>query len=127
MEKLNFLKETISQSKDQLRLSQQQLALIERINYKQIENNSWDQYGNLVYAITPTYNRSVQKAELTRISQTLALVPNIYWIVIEDATEKSQLVINLLKECNFLYAHLTALTPLEEKRKANVSRQYFFH
>jgi galactosylgalactosylxylosylprotein 3-beta-glucuronosyltransferase 3 len=37
-----------------------------------------------------------QKAELVRISQTFLLVPNLHWIVVEDAEEKSKMVENLL-------------------------------
>ncbi|XP_063704838.1 galactosylgalactosylxylosylprotein 3-beta-glucuronosyltransferase I-like [Culicoides brevitarsis] len=50
-----------------------------------------------IYAITPTYYRPVQKAELTRLSQTLQLVPNVFWVIIEDATEISDLVRDLRK------------------------------
>ncbi|GAB0087839.1 Galactosylgalactosylxylosylprotein 3-beta-glucuronosyltransferase I [Sergentomyia squamirostris] len=49
-----------------------------------------------IYAITPTYYRPVQKAELTRLAQTLMLVPFVHWILIEDASETSHLVENLL-------------------------------
>lgn len=79
-----------------------------------------------VYAITPTYARPVQKAELTRfvnenflklnsfwncsstdcewlpfifgfrLAQTLLLVPFVHWIIVEDAEKNSDLVRNLL-------------------------------
>ncbi|XP_059607383.1 galactosylgalactosylxylosylprotein 3-beta-glucuronosyltransferase I [Phlebotomus argentipes] len=51
---------------------------------------------NVVFAITPTYYRPVQKAELTRIAQTLMLVPFVHWILVEDASETSTLVRNIL-------------------------------
>lgn len=69
----------------------------------------------IIYAITPTYQRLVQKAELTRISQTLALVPNVQWIVIEDSERKSDLVRNLLLDSGVFFVHLTAKTPSYEK------------
>uniref|UniRef100_A0A1A9V063 Galactosylgalactosylxylosylprotein 3-beta-glucuronosyltransferase n=1 Tax=Glossina austeni TaxID=7395 RepID=A0A1A9V063_GLOAU len=57
-----------------------------------------NEYENLptIYAITPTYARPEQKAELTRLSHVFTLVPNLYWIVVEDADEKTSLVENLL-------------------------------
>ena len=39
----------------------------------------------MIYIITPTYKRTTQMADLTRLSQTLKLVPNIHWIVVEEA------------------------------------------
>uniref|UniRef100_A0A6B2E814 Galactosylgalactosylxylosylprotein 3-beta-glucuronosyltransferase n=1 Tax=Phlebotomus kandelakii TaxID=1109342 RepID=A0A6B2E814_9DIPT len=59
-------------------------------------NSSPELSGSVVFAITPTYYRPVQKAELTRIAQTVMLVPFVHWILIEDATETSSLVRNLL-------------------------------
>ena len=50
-----------------------------------------------IFMITPTYPRWTQKADLTRLSQTLMHVPNLRWIVVEDAEEKTELVKNLLK------------------------------
>ena len=36
-----------------------------------------------VYVITPTYKRHTQKADLTRLSQTLLHVPRLHWIVVD--------------------------------------------
>lgn len=49
-----------------------------------------------IYMITPTYARWTQKADLTRLSQTLMHVPKLHWIVVEDSEEKTDLVANLL-------------------------------
>lgn len=106
VDKLQFLKETLFLNKEQLQLSHQQLILLEHLYANKVGKGL-----PMIYAITPTYYRAVQKAELTRISQTLALVPNVHWILVEDAEEKSDLVVNLLNECNLLYTHLTAKTP----------------
>lgn len=73
-----------------------------------------------IYAVTPTYWRYVQKAELTRISQTLALVPNIHWIVVEDSETKTDLVRNLLNDSSLLFTHLAAKTPPFEKLQDKV-------
>ena len=59
-----------------------------------------------IYVITPTYTRSVQKADLTRLSQTLRLVPNLHWILVEDSKNKTELVTNFLVQCNLSYTHL---------------------
>ena len=49
-----------------------------------------------VYVITPTYARAAQRAELTRVSQALAGVSNLTWIVVEDSQNFTEKVINLL-------------------------------
>lgn len=56
-----------------------------------------NQKGPTIYAITPTYARPVQKAELTRLSQAVQLSPNVFWVVVEDADHSSELVTNLLR------------------------------
>ena len=45
----------------------------------------------IIYAITPTYARPVQKAELTRLCNVFLLVPNIHWILVEDSKSKFNL------------------------------------
>lgn len=70
-----------------------------------------------IYVVTPTYARPVQKAELTRLCQTLLLVPNVHWVLVEDSIKKTDLVTNLLKRCGVPYTHLNALTPPHEKLK----------
>lgn len=45
-----------------------------------------------IYVVTPTYARYVQKAELTRLSHTLMLVPNLHWIIVEDSDWATDLV-----------------------------------
>ena len=39
----------------------------------------------VIYAVTPTYYRPVQMAELTRLCNTFLLVPNFHWILVEDS------------------------------------------
>lgn len=68
-----------------------------------------------IYLITPTYTRPEQKAELVRLSHTLLHVPNIHWIIIEDARVKTILVTNFLKVSGFNYTHLNVQTPPEVK------------
>jgi len=73
----------------------------------------------IIYAVTPTHSRPLQKAELTRISQTFLLVPNFHWIVVEDSMEKTPLVANLLAKSGIPYTHLNAGTPKEWKLLLN--------
>ncbi|GFY63225.1 galactosylgalactosylxylosylprotein 3-beta-glucuronosyltransferase 3 [Trichonephila inaurata madagascariensis] len=78
--------------------------------------NAYDQNPR-IFIITPTYARPVQKAELTRFSHTLILVPNIHWIVVEDAENKTTLVTNFLSKSKLSFTHLNVPTPLAMKMK----------
>ncbi|XP_017055040.1 galactosylgalactosylxylosylprotein 3-beta-glucuronosyltransferase I-like [Drosophila ficusphila] len=50
-----------------------------------------------IYAVTPTYPRPAQKAELTRLSHLFMLMPHLHWIIVEDTNATTSLVRNLLK------------------------------
>ncbi|XP_054263194.1 galactosylgalactosylxylosylprotein 3-beta-glucuronosyltransferase I-like [Macrosteles quadrilineatus] len=78
---------------------------------------TWDPDLPVIYAITPTYARPVQKAELTRLSHTLMLVQNLHWIVVEDSDHKTALVSSLLTETHLNFTHLYEQTPAEWKHK----------
>ena len=94
-------------------------------NRKQIEKMHPDDFEALlrvyedenptIYAITPTHTRPVQKAELTRLSQTFLHVPKFHWIVVEDSAVKTDLVTNLLRTCGLSHTHLNAMTPPDYK------------
>ncbi|XP_028658557.1 galactosylgalactosylxylosylprotein 3-beta-glucuronosyltransferase 3 [Erpetoichthys calabaricus] len=71
----------------------------------------------IIYVITPTFTRLVQKAELVRLSQTLMHVPSLHWIVVEDAATKTSLVTELLKQSGLQYTHLNVETPKDFKLK----------
>lgn len=76
----------------------------------------------IIYVVTPTYSRYVQKAELTRLSHTLLLVPNVHWIIVEDSEWLTELVtkfvFRLKNEFNFnLITQLHAITPQKYKLK----------
>lgn len=68
-----------------------------------------------IYAITPTFARPVQKAELTRLSQTFLHLPNFHWILVEDSPKKTKLVTRFLEDSGLIYTHLAASTPLNYK------------
>lgn len=73
----------------------------------------------MIYAITPTFARPVQKAELTRLLQTFLHIPNFHWIVVEDAGKKTKLVSQLLEDSGLLFTHLAAATPPNYKLGRN--------
>lgn len=73
----------------------------------------------IVYVITPTHTRAEQKAELVRVSQTLLLIPNLHWIVVEDSKTKTNLVANLLANSGLSFTHLNVETPAENKLTEN--------
>ncbi|KAM9718378.1 galactosylgalactosylxylosylprotein 3-beta-glucuronosyltransferase 3 [Menidia menidia] len=70
-----------------------------------------------IFVITPTYARLVQKAELTRLSQTFLHVPQLHWIVVEDSPQKTALVTDLLMKSGLTYTHLHMLTAKDRKLK----------
>ncbi|KAM4721973.1 galactosylgalactosylxylosylprotein 3-beta-glucuronosyltransferase 3 [Rhinophrynus dorsalis] len=65
----------------------------------------------VIYVVTPTYARPLQRAELTRLSQTLLLIPALHWILVEDSVERSQSVADLLAQSGLQYTHLNVQTP----------------
>ncbi|KAF7989703.1 hypothetical protein HCN44_008377 [Aphidius gifuensis] len=70
-----------------------------------------------LYIITPTYRRSEQIPELTRMSHTLMLVDNIHWLVIEDSKIPTKQVTQLLERTGLKFEHLIAPMPDKYKLK----------
>ena len=64
-----------------------------------------------IFVITPTYQRFLQKAELTRVAQTFKHVKNLHWIVVEDSHQKTNLVKSFLAEAGLTFTHLNVRTP----------------
>uniref|UniRef100_A0A6G1S9J3 Galactosylgalactosylxylosylprotein 3-beta-glucuronosyltransferase n=1 Tax=Aceria tosichella TaxID=561515 RepID=A0A6G1S9J3_9ACAR len=74
----------------------------------------------IIYVVTPTYARPVQRAELTRLSQTLMLVPRLHWIIVEDSISSTELVRKLVSrlKTKFEFTSITLLNePTPEKYK----------
>ncbi|XP_005998673.1 galactosylgalactosylxylosylprotein 3-beta-glucuronosyltransferase 2 [Latimeria chalumnae] len=70
-----------------------------------------------IYAVTPTYSRAVQKAELTRLANTFRQVPAFHWIVVEDSGTRTELVAHFLAHSGLArYTHLNVPTPRRYKR-----------
>jgi len=57
----------------------------------------------------------VQKAELTRLSQTFLHVPQLHWIVVEDSPHKTPLVTDLMVKSGLTYTHLHMPTAKDRK------------
>lgn len=75
-----------------------------------------------IYVVTPTYDRYVQIADLTRLSNTLILVPKLHWIIVEDSNHKTtnveKFILRLEGEFAFHSAtHLYTSTPPQYKLK----------
>ncbi|XP_070699755.1 galactosylgalactosylxylosylprotein 3-beta-glucuronosyltransferase 1-like [Pempheris klunzingeri] len=75
----------------------------------------WSDILATIHVITPTYSRPVQKAELTRLANTLLHVPNLHWILVEDSQRRTALVSHLLQETGLNYTHLNVETPKNYK------------
>ncbi|KAK0087695.1 hypothetical protein PV325_000352 [Microctonus aethiopoides] len=82
-------------------------------NSKESVNNN----GPIIFAITPTFKRPSQKAELTRLAQTFLHIKNFHWIIVEDSNERTKLVTNFLSESGLIYHHLNVATPRNFKLK----------
>lgn len=100
--------------------------------YYQHRNRVNSNYEKLptIYVITPTYNRYVQKAELTRLSHTLMLVPNVHWIIVEDSEWTGDIVNKLVKrlKSEFDFHTITKLhTPTPEKYKRKPGEPSWYH
>ncbi|CDW59011.1 galactosylgalactosylxylosylprotein [Trichuris trichiura] len=80
-----------------------------------------------IYVVTPTYQRYTQKADLTRLSYTLMHVPNILWIVVEDAPTTSALVTNVLLRSGVEHVLLAAQTPKRYKLKNPMAVKNWIH
>uniref|UniRef100_A0A8C5QVG3 Galactosylgalactosylxylosylprotein 3-beta-glucuronosyltransferase n=1 Tax=Leptobrachium leishanense TaxID=445787 RepID=A0A8C5QVG3_9ANUR len=70
----------------------------------------------IIYAITPTYSRPVQKAELTRLANTFRQVSGLHWILVEDSAQTTELVSRFLAGAGVRATHLHVPTPRRYKR-----------
>ncbi|XP_066506978.1 galactosylgalactosylxylosylprotein 3-beta-glucuronosyltransferase 1 isoform X2 [Hoplias malabaricus] len=82
-----------------------------RTEYTYGRSPPWSHQLPTIHIITPTYTRPVQKAELTRLANTLLHIPNLHWTVVEDATHRTPLVSKLLRSTGMNHTHLSIETP----------------
>ncbi|XP_057710880.1 galactosylgalactosylxylosylprotein 3-beta-glucuronosyltransferase 3 [Corythoichthys intestinalis] len=101
---------TISRLRGELHRLQEQARKSEATRRPQKESSL-----PTIFVVTPTYARLVQKAELTRLSQTFLHVPRLHWIVVEDSQRKTPLVEQLLAKSGLTYTHLHVATAKERK------------
>lgn len=66
-----------------------------------------------IYIVTPTYTRPTQLADLTRLANTLRLVPNVHWLVSEDSNSITIAVTELLESSGLSYTQMAASRPEE--------------
>ena len=64
-----------------------------------------------IYFITPTYPRTEQLAELTRLSNTLLHISNLHWIIAEDFPTCSNNLHVALERFGIPYTHLSSPMP----------------
>ncbi|KAL3082761.1 hypothetical protein niasHS_010563 [Heterodera schachtii] len=70
-----------------------------------------------IFFITPTSRRVAQKADLTRLGQTLVPVANLFWIIVEDSEHPSPFIGQMMGRLGIVGIHLAATTPSEWKNK----------
>jgi len=92
--------------------------IIERVTYcDYAEFNSGtvrnNEYLPIIYFVTPTYARSVQIAELTRLGQTLVSIPALHWILVEDSISCNPVIGKLLRRLGVSFTHLTSEMPAQ--------------
>lgn len=96
-----------------------QITEVIRTRYVYSRLPPWSDTLPTLHVITPTYSRPVQKAELTRLSNTLLHVPNMHWLVVEDSGRRTALVSRLLENSGLNYTHLNVETPRNLRVRTN--------
>lgn len=92
-------------------------AEVEKLEIEETTTTSESEYSPKIYVVTPTYTRATQMADMTRLSQTLRLVPNIHWIVVEDSVRSSTQLATLLANAKIEHTYILGPTPGTVKLK----------
>ncbi|TMS14246.1 Galactosylgalactosylxylosylprotein 3-beta-glucuronosyltransferase 1 [Larimichthys crocea] len=101
--------------KESCSLQNRDIVEVVRTEYVYSRPPPWSDILSTIHVITPTYSRPVQKAELTRLANTLLHVPNLHWILVEDSQRRTTLVTHLLRDMGLNYTHLNVETPRNYK------------
>ncbi|KAL7631021.1 UNVERIFIED_CONTAM: hypothetical protein RMT77_018690 [Armadillidium vulgare] len=85
---------------------------IDRIHHMEsIHMSEEDPTIPIIYVVTPTYHRPEMAAELTRLGQTLLLVPRVHWILAEDSKTCSQVLSDFLEKLGLPFTHIASPMP----------------
>eukprot|EP00118_Oscarella_pearsei_P004367 m.18576 g.18576 ORF g.18576 m.18576 type:complete len:326 (+) comp27682_c0_seq1:46-1023(+) len=119
-ERINMLEQSVERAKSRIAnlLAEKKQLQSDLTGKSQMD----PKFGPIVYAVTPTYARLTQKADLTRLAQTFLHVRNFHWILVEDSPVKTSLVTRFLASSGLTYSHLAVPTPKERKLGANEPR-----
>ncbi|KAM3831032.1 galactosylgalactosylxylosylprotein 3-beta-glucuronosyltransferase 1 [Vipera latastei] len=101
-------------------LSDRDIVEVVRTEYVYTRPPPWSDALPTIHVVTPTYSRPVQKAELTRLSNTFLHVPNLHWILVEDSQRRTALVTRLLRDTGLNYTHLNVETPRNYKLRGDM-------
>lgn len=81
-----------------------------------------------IYIVTPTYQRITQRADVTRLYNTLRWVQNMHWVVVEDSHEPTDTVRELVLNSHIRnYTVVAIKTPASEDPKLNKASRTNFH
>lgn len=100
-------------------MSDRGIVEVVRTEYVYTRPPPWSDTLPTIHVVTPTYSRPVQKAELTRMANTLLHVPNLHWLVVEDAPRRTPLTARLLRDTGLNYTHLHVETPRNYKLRGD--------
>lgn len=108
------IEEELSNTRNRFGLLRSYLNKFENISFPiKYSLKFYEDYFNLpvIYVITPTNNRvETQLADLTRLRNTLWLVPKLVWILVEDSSHKTKKIKNFLEFSQLTYVHLNEQT-----------------
>lgn len=100
-------------------MSDRDIVEVVRTEYVYTRPPPWSDTLPTIHVVTPTYSRPVQKAELTRLANTLLHVPNLHWLLVEDAPHRTPLATRLLRDSGLNYTHLHVETPRNYKLRGD--------
>ena len=71
------------------------------VKYALSQMENYDQLRTIYVFTTVDRNIISQKADLTRLRNTLRLIPKLDWVLLEDHENQSEIIKNFIKESNF--------------------------
>ncbi|KAI6218489.1 Galactosylgalactosylxylosylprotein 3-beta-glucuronosyltransferase [Aphelenchoides fujianensis] len=77
-----------------------------------------------VFVITPTFARPERFADMTRLTQTLMHVSNLFWIVVEDGNKTSPIVERMLDRSGIKHVYLNTTNTSKLPRRGWAQRNF---